>query len=111
MKEHRFETLVCRDLENNDNEVVAAIKIKDRVGWPDRMFLLRNGLVLFLEFKRDKKKYGLSPAQKKVKDLLEGNGHYYMVFEIKDKTIKEGYDEMIEAIRHLIYLKSIEELQ
>lgn len=44
------------------------LKIRGEKGWPDRIILLPNGVVIFCEFKRSKKKP--SPLQKHILSIL-----------------------------------------
>ena len=93
MKEGAIESKLCKELVDNNEWVVAAIKI-NKLGWPDRCLVLRGGIVVWVEFKKDCKKYTLTPAQKKIKHTLTNNGHYYI---LADCAV--GYRTLYERLK------------
>jgi len=65
------------------------------VGYPDRIILIDNGQVLFVEFKQK----GVKPRklQAHVHDLLRGMGFIVLVVD----DVVEGFDGITSAIRFL----------
>lgn len=54
-------------------------------GWPDRLFIFRNGVSVWIEFKAPGKKNNLSENQKEIIEALSDRDH--TVFVVSDKEV------------------------
>ena len=78
MIETEFEARVCKHLLCEYPQILALLKLTI-TSWPDRLAILPRGRVVFLEFKMNPKKYGLTPGQKEVKKYLTSNDYEYIL--------------------------------
>lgn len=63
------------------------LNVKGQTGWPDRMFLIPGGRVLFVEFKAPG--MFLSPKQKYIHQVLKKIGYKVKVYDDADRAIRE----------------------
>ena len=99
-KEKRIEKKVCdRALEELQ---VANLPLKmllgTQTGWPDRLFLLGHGAVLFIEFK-DPDEGEVSPIQFRIHKMLRGLGYNVQVHDNEDEAFEAIARAKVEAAR------------
>lgn len=67
-------------------------------GWPDRMFLLGNGAVLFIEFK-DPDEGEIAPKQQYMINLLRSMGYDVQIHDNKDAAVQAISAAKVDAAR------------
>lgn len=79
MTEDKVEDYACKKVKESRG---LAIKLRFMRGWPDRIFLLRGGRILFVEFKRP---VGgkFEPLQERIHVKLRALGFSVMVWNTK----------------------------
>jgi hypothetical protein len=89
--ESDVERAVCSAMEERG---VPNIKIRIR-HWPDRLFLLPNGLVVFVEFKRPNGV--LEPGQDAIKRMLSCLGFTVVRYDNVDQALKGLHEYLMGA--------------
>lgn len=99
-REKRIEEAVNRDAlcELRVPNIPLKLHLGTQNGWPDRLYLLGHGAVLFIEFK-DPDEGELSPLQARNHEMLRSLGYNVQVHDNKEQALEAIARAQLEAAR------------